>query len=95
MAVRLSALRTGRSLHYFSASGTHFCYRSKLQCLVRLEGLGKLKELIHLNGSQHSASTTTLPRTPPPPCETDIHFCQQHNCLLIVIQLCIRKEWSI
>jgi hypothetical protein len=29
--------------HYFSPSGTHFCWRlSKLQGLVRLEGLGKL-----------------------------------------------------
>jgi hypothetical protein len=29
--------------HYFSAFGTHSCYRlSKLQGLVRLEGLGKL-----------------------------------------------------
>jgi hypothetical protein len=30
--------------HYFSASGTHFCFRlSKPQGLVRLEGIGKLK----------------------------------------------------
>jgi hypothetical protein len=30
--------------HYFSASGTHFCYRlSEPQGLVRPEGLGKLK----------------------------------------------------
>jgi hypothetical protein len=35
--------------HYFSASVTHFCYRlSKPQAIVRLEGLGKLKEFIHL-----------------------------------------------
>jgi hypothetical protein len=47
MAVRLSALRTGRALlpqkHYFSASGTHFCQRlSETLGLVRPEGLGKL-----------------------------------------------------
>jgi hypothetical protein len=31
--------------HYFSASGTHFCYRlSKPQGLVRPEGLGKFKK---------------------------------------------------
>jgi hypothetical protein len=35
--------------HYFSASGTQFCYRlSKLQGPVRPEGLGKLKKLICL-----------------------------------------------
>jgi hypothetical protein len=35
--------------HYFSVSGTHFCYRmSKPQGLVLLEGLGKLKKLICL-----------------------------------------------
>jgi hypothetical protein len=47
MAERLSALRTGRDLlpkNNLSVSGTHFCYRlSKLQAVVRLEGLGKLK----------------------------------------------------
>jgi hypothetical protein len=39
---------------YFSASGTHFCYRlSKCQDLVRLEGLDKLKKIIfHLIGSR-------------------------------------------
>jgi hypothetical protein len=32
--------------HYFSASGTHFCWRlSKPQGLMRLEGLGKLKNV--------------------------------------------------
>jgi hypothetical protein len=32
--------------HYFSASGTHFCYRrSKPQGLVRPEGLGKLEKI--------------------------------------------------
>jgi hypothetical protein len=38
--------------HYFSASGTHFCYRlSKPQGLARPEGLGKLKKKkIHLIG---------------------------------------------
>jgi hypothetical protein len=31
--------------HYFSASGTHFCYRlSEPHGLVRQEGLGKLKK---------------------------------------------------
>jgi hypothetical protein len=31
--------------HYFSATGTRFCYRlSKFQGLVQLEGLGKLKK---------------------------------------------------
>jgi hypothetical protein len=56
MAVRLSALRTGRCFtpqkHYFYASGTHFCYRlSKPQGLVRPEGLGELIKIIHLIGS--------------------------------------------
>jgi hypothetical protein len=38
--------------HYFSTSGTHFCsWLSQPQCLVRLEGLGKLKKLIHVTGS--------------------------------------------
>jgi hypothetical protein len=49
MAVRLSALRTGHTLPprniYFSASGTHFCYRlHEPQGLVQLEGLGILKK---------------------------------------------------
>jgi hypothetical protein len=35
--------------HHFSASGTHFCQRiSEAQCLLRPEGLAKLKKLIHL-----------------------------------------------
>jgi hypothetical protein len=35
--------------HYFSASGTNFCYRlSKPQGLVQLEGLGNLKKIILL-----------------------------------------------
>jgi hypothetical protein len=40
---------------YFSASGTHFCYRlSKPQGLVRPEGFGKLKKkVIHLIGSRN------------------------------------------
>jgi hypothetical protein len=39
--------------HYFSASGTDFCYRlSKPLGLVQLEGLGKLKKFIHLIGSR-------------------------------------------
>jgi hypothetical protein len=37
--------------HYFSVSGTHFCYRlSEPQGLVRLEGFGKLEKFIHLIG---------------------------------------------
>jgi hypothetical protein len=57
MAVRLSALRTGRALLprniIFSASGTHFCYSlSEPQGLVRPEGLGKLKKFIHLFGTR-------------------------------------------
>jgi hypothetical protein len=53
MAVRLSALSTGRTLLprniiICSISGTHFCYRlSKPQGLVRPEGLGKFKNLPH------------------------------------------------
>jgi hypothetical protein len=40
--------------HYLSVSGTHFYYRQgKLQRLVRLEGLGKLKKFIHLIGVQY------------------------------------------
>jgi hypothetical protein len=35
--------------HYFSASGTHFCYRlSEPQGLVRPVGLGKLKKFTSL-----------------------------------------------
>jgi hypothetical protein len=57
MAVRLSALRTGRCStlpeHYFYASGIHFCYRlSKPQGLMRPEGLGNLIKIIHLIGSR-------------------------------------------
>jgi hypothetical protein len=38
--------------HYFSTSGTHFCYRlGKPQGLVRMEGLDKLKKFVHLIGS--------------------------------------------
>jgi hypothetical protein len=37
--------------YYFSASGTHSCYRlSKAQGVERLEGLDKLKKIIHLIG---------------------------------------------
>jgi hypothetical protein len=44
--------------HYFSASGTHFCWRlSKPRGLERLEGLGKLKNFVHLIG----ARTRVLP----------------------------------
>jgi hypothetical protein len=53
MAVRLLALRAGRSLHTEISSGTHFCWRlSKPQGLVRPEGLGKLKEFNDLNWTQ-------------------------------------------
>jgi hypothetical protein len=50
MTVSLSVLRTGRALlpqkHYFSVSGTHFCYMlSEPQGLVRHEGLGKFKKI--------------------------------------------------
>jgi hypothetical protein len=53
MAVKLSALRTGRRFIpkkcYFSYSGINFCWRlSKPQSLVRPEGLGKLIKFIHL-----------------------------------------------
>jgi hypothetical protein len=38
-------LRSTPQKHYFSISGTHFCYTpSNPQDLVRLEGLGKLKK---------------------------------------------------
>jgi hypothetical protein len=57
MAVRLSALRTGRCFtpqkRYFYASLTHFClWLSKPQGLVQPEGLGKLIKIIHLIGSR-------------------------------------------
>jgi hypothetical protein len=57
MAVRLSALRTGRCFtpqkHYFYASDTHFCKRlSKPQGLMGPEGLGKLIKIIPLIGSR-------------------------------------------
>jgi hypothetical protein len=39
--------------YYFSASGTHFCWRlSEPQGLVQSEGLGKLKKYIRLIGSR-------------------------------------------
>jgi hypothetical protein len=39
--------------HYFPVSGTHFCWRlSEAQGLVRPEGLGKLKNFVHLIGSR-------------------------------------------
>jgi hypothetical protein len=53
MAVRLSALRTGRTLlsrnTYFFVSGTHF-WLSKPKGLVLPEGLGKLKKSLHFIG---------------------------------------------
>jgi hypothetical protein len=37
--------RSTHQKHYFSLSDTHFCYKlSKPQGLMRLEGLGKMKE---------------------------------------------------
>jgi hypothetical protein len=43
--------RPAAQKHYFSASGTHFCYRlSKPQGLVRPGGLGKLKKIISPHG---------------------------------------------
>jgi hypothetical protein len=55
MAIRLSALCTGRAVlpqnHNLSSFGSHFCF-SKPQMLVRLEGLGKLKKCIRLIGSR-------------------------------------------
>jgi hypothetical protein len=63
-------LRSTPQKHYSSVSGTYFCYRlSKSQGIVLSEGLGKLKQLIHLIGSRtrdflvySSVSTTKLPR---------------------------------
>jgi hypothetical protein len=41
--------RTTPQKHYFSAAGTHFCWRlSKPPGLGRLEGSGKLKKLIYV-----------------------------------------------
>jgi hypothetical protein len=53
MAVKLSALRDGRSFtpqkSYFSASGTYFCQRlSKPQDLMLPEGLGKFIKIIYI-----------------------------------------------
>jgi hypothetical protein len=46
--------------HYFSVSGTHSCQRlSKLQRLVRLEGLGKL-------GGEKKKKNHSRPRVPIP-----------------------------
>jgi hypothetical protein len=57
MAVRLSALRTGRCFtpqkHDFYASSSHFCYKlSKPQGLVLPEALGKLIKIIQIIGSR-------------------------------------------
>jgi hypothetical protein len=52
--------------HYFSASGTHFCYRlSKPQGLVRLEGLGKVKKSNDLIGTQtgYVPAYSTVPQS--------------------------------
>jgi hypothetical protein len=47
---------TPQKHYYFYVSGTHFCYRqSKLQGLVRLEGLGKCKKI-----TSSSIETTTF-----------------------------------
>jgi hypothetical protein len=41
-------MRSTPQKHYFSASGTHFCYRwTEPQGQVRPEGLSKLKKFIH------------------------------------------------
>jgi hypothetical protein len=45
MAVNLSSLHAGRALPLRNIFDTYFCYRqSKPQGVMRLEGLGKLKE---------------------------------------------------
>jgi hypothetical protein len=66
MAVRLSAIRTGRVL---LSRNIIFLLLGKLQGLVQLEGLGKLKKLIHLIESGTCDLSTcsivpTLPRAP-------------------------------
>jgi hypothetical protein len=48
-------LRSIPQKHYFSAFDSHFCYRlSESQGLVRPQGLGKLRNFIHLIGSRTS-----------------------------------------
>jgi hypothetical protein len=47
--------RSTRQKHYFSASGTQFCYRlSEPQGLVQSEGLGTLKKFIQLEPATFS-----------------------------------------
>jgi hypothetical protein len=57
MAVSLLALMYpphSTPQNFFSAFATHFCQRlSKLQCVVRLEELCKLKKLAHLIWSRN------------------------------------------
>jgi hypothetical protein len=75
MAVRLSALSTGRPLPPRKIPGTHFCWRlSRPQAIVRLEGLGQLKksnEFIGIRTRDLPACSivsqpTTLPHAPVP-----------------------------
>jgi hypothetical protein len=56
------SLRSTLQTHYFTASGTHLYYRlNKLQGLVRLEGLGKLKQLFYLIGLRtHDVSVCSI-----------------------------------
>jgi hypothetical protein len=72
MAVRLSALGTGRALLprniSFFASGTQFCQRlSEPQGLMMPVGLRKLKKFIHLIGSRtrNLQTCSIVPRAPP------------------------------
>jgi hypothetical protein len=72
MAVRLSALRTGRPLHPRKIPGTNF-FRGRVEpgAILLLEGLGQLKK-IHLIGIRTRdlpagsivPQPTTLPRAP-------------------------------
>jgi hypothetical protein len=70
--------------HYFSASGTHFCYRmSEPQGLVQHEGLGKLKNFIRLIGSQ----TCNLPAcsiVPHPLPYYIYYYCMSHTIYRIL-----------
>jgi hypothetical protein len=67
MAVRLSALRAGRSFTHqkqcFSSSGTHFFYRLiNTQGLMQPEGLGKSLKIIHLirSRTRHVPSSSVV-----------------------------------
>jgi hypothetical protein len=72
MAVRFVSLthrqRSFLQKHFFSSvCGTHFCSRlSKPQCLVRTEGLGKLKKFNHLIGTRtHDLPAYSIVSQPP------------------------------